>query len=121
MLADTFGIGREHARPARPPLSELNFNVDFLVDEPGYYLPPHTDHCAKLVSVLIYLPWNATDSQFGTAVYRTTPRAPVKRATCGEQKFTWEGYEEVKRITYEPNTLFAFSPCPVSWHGVPRR
>ena len=104
-----------------PGPEELEFGVDFLQDTDGFELPPHTDVCEKLLSALLYLPLDGTASdEHGTAMYEATQHAPLSAVPCGETNKVWTGYREVSRAPYRRNTLFAFTPCRSSWHGVPK-
>ena len=119
-------IQRRFPYGSAPPLDELlastTFGFDFLSDERGYQLAPHTDKCQKLLSLLLYLPepGPSSNEQFGTALYVPSDAAPLRDTRCGEQHFTFDGYAVAGRAPYRGNTAFAFVPCSSSWHGVPQ-
>ena len=104
-----------------PRAEDLEFGLDFLQDTGAFELPPHTDVCSKLLSAILYLPFDdLAPEDHGTAIYVATQDAPLAAASCGETRKRWAGYLEVKRAPYRRNTLFAFAPCRSSWHGVPK-
>ena len=104
-----------------PRAEDLEFGLDFLQDTGAFELPPHTDICSKLLSAILYLPFDdLAPEDHGTAIYVATQDAPLAAASCGETRKRWAGYLEVKRAPYRRNTLFAFAPCRSSWHGVPK-
>ena len=120
-----WAAGNRH-KPWPPDLQSVEMGVDFLQDMRGFSLPPHTDICEKLISILIYLPLEPVDNEtemarvreHGTVMYVPTAAAPRQESDCGETRKTFQGYTEVARAPYAPNSLFAFAPCRRSWHGV---
>jgi hypothetical protein len=128
--------------------ANLKMEMGLRRSAPGYALEPHTDMCAKLVSSVLMLPDDENSAEGlpgsprypraaatmrnrkyarledtpygdgGTAVYVPTIDARLNATSCGQTDQTFHGYREVKRAPYVHNTLFAFSTCATSWHGV---
>jgi len=84
-------------------------------DRTAYALGPHTDTPAKRVSLLFYLPEDATFRRFGTSLYR--PRDPQFRCATG-QHYEARYFERVATIEFVPNRLLAFARSDRSFHGV---
>lgn len=95
----------------------VNFHQDALIvqDYTRYSLGPHTDHPNKVVSLLFYLPPDASLAHLGTSMYRPKDR----NFTCvGGPHYKFELFDRVVTMPYLPNTLFAFLKTPHSFHGV---
>jgi len=89
--------------------------IRFIRDEEGYAIGPHTDAPNKVVSLLFYLPKEYGFSQYGTGVY--VPDDGKK--TCkGGPHHKFEGFTEVWRAPFVPNSCFGFFKTDNSWHGV---
>ena len=85
-------------------------------DFDGYAIKPHPDTRRKVLTVLIYMPEDASHPELGTAVYKISPMGV----------FHWKSYGLVKEKTapFVPNTGFAFvvihpahNLLHTSWHG----
>lgn len=72
-------------------------------DIAGYHIAPHTDTHWKGVTVLIYLPRDASTAHIGTVLHARTADGTLARAGKGQ---------------FLPNTGFAFAVGDESWHSV---
>ena len=89
--------------------------IRFIRDEEGYSIGPHTDAPHKVVSLLFYLPAEYGYSDHGTGIY--VPDDGVK--TCpGGPHYPFDGFSEVWRAPYVPNSCFGFWKTDNSWHAV---
>jgi hypothetical protein len=85
-------------------------------DEPGYALPPHTDHPRKMVTFLLYLSEpNAARPLPGTSVY--TPHEPGLRA-WDSIRAQRDDFTEVFRAEHVEGRFLAFAKSDITWHGV---
>lgn len=95
------------------------FRQDFLAvrDASGFALGPHTDTIKKLATMIFYLPqeYDTRTVTLGTSVY--VPRDPAFTSDGGKH-FPLPDFVRVKRVPYQPNTLFAFARTDNSFHGV---
>jgi hypothetical protein len=92
------------------------FNEALLVDDRvRYALGPHTDTPTKVITLLFYLPADASHPHLGTSIY--VPRDPSFRCAGGPH-YPFEQFERVVTMPYLPNTLFAFVKTDNSFHGV---
>ena len=94
---------------------KFSTEIRFIRDEEGYRIGPHTDAPNKVVSLLFYLPMDFSDSDCGTSLYvpddhqKTCPGGPHHKI---------DGFTEVWRAPFLPNSCFGFWKTPNSWHGV---
>lgn len=87
----------------------------FVRDSEGYAIGPHTDAPNKVVSLLFYLPRYDADRSIGTGIYVPTDH----QKTCkGGPHYPFEGFEEVWRAPFIPNSCFGFWKTSNSWHAV---
>jgi hypothetical protein len=81
-------------------------------DTEGYRIKPHPDGTNRIVTMLYYLPRDASHEDLGTSVY---VRQPWTKRILGE------GFKEVERFPFRPNSSCAFVvnrlPNKTSWHG----
>lgn len=92
------------------------FNEALLVDDrERYSLGPHSDAPTKVITVLFYLPADASRPHLGTSIY--VPREPGFRCPGGPH-YPFEQFERVLTMPYVPNTMFAFLKTDNSFHGV---
>jgi hypothetical protein len=84
-------------------------------DRTRYSLGPHTDSARKLVSVLFYLPADASLERHGTSMY--VPKDPGFTCAGGEHH-SFERFERVATMPFLPNSVFAFAKTPNAFHGV---
>jgi hypothetical protein len=85
-------------------------------DNQFYKIGPHTDAPWKVVSLLFYLPTDNSIQQYGTCIYQPT----IPGFTCpGGPHYPFEGFTEVDRAPFLPNSCFGFWKTDNSFHGVP--
>jgi hypothetical protein len=112
-LLDKFAPFVRERFGAEPPVF---YNESMLVDDRTQYsLGPHTDALNKLITLLFYLPADASRPHLGTSIY--APRDPAFRCPGGPH-YPFEMFERVVTMPYVPNTLFAFFKTDNSFHGV---
>ena len=84
-------------------------------DFTAYAIHPHTDSPHKLISLLFYLPRDASMRALGTTIFR--PIDPAKRCE-GSARHPFSEFRKVATMDYVPNALFAFLKTDFSFHGV---
>jgi hypothetical protein len=81
-------------------------------DTEGYRIKPHPDGTNRIVTMLYYLPRDASQRDLGTSVYI---RQPWTKRMFGKK------FKEVARFPFLPNSSCAFVvnrlPDKTSWHG----
>jgi len=93
----------------------FRWDLRFIRDAEGYSIGPHTDAPFKVVSLLFYLPRSFSNVEHGTGIY--VPDDHEK--TCpGGPHYPFEGFTEVWRAPFSPNSCFGFWKTPNSWHAV---
>ena len=103
------------ARFANPATVQFQQESLVIQDRTNYSLGPHTDAPRKVVSLLFYLPADASMPHLGTSMY--LPRNPS--FTCpGGPHYPGTGFQRLLTMPYVPNTLFGFLKTPNSFHGV---
>ena len=85
-------------------------------DRAGYKLGPHTDNVDRVLSLLFYLPRGRSLESEGTALY--VPNDPDFSCPGGPHH-DFDGFTQVKRIPFKPNSLVGFVSTDRSFHGVP--
>ena len=97
--------------------SSVQFYTEALViqDRTHYKLGPHTDSPAKALSLLFYLPADASMSHLGTSMY--LPKDPSFLCPGGPHH-EFKDFDRLLTVPYVPNTLFAFMKTPNAFHGV---
>lgn len=98
---DERGLSRIEAHP-RPTL---------IRDLSGYWLAPHPDSSAKIVTVQFYLPPDGSQRLLGTTLYRRRLLNP--RILIGLKNL----FEPVRQMEFLPNTGYLFPVGSRSWHG----
>lgn len=84
-------------------------------DVKGYKIGPHTDATHRVLSAIFFLPWGDGNPGLGTSIY--TPKD--KSFKCeGGPHYSFDKFDKVKTIPYEPNTMFVFLKTDNSFHGV---
>ena len=83
-------------------------------DRPGYWIEPHPDSPAKLVTVQFYLPAGSGQERLGTSLYRLRPW------DLGNLLAKRTPLVEFHRFPFLPGRGYAFSVGLISWHGVER-
>jgi len=92
------------------------YNEAMLVDDrTRYFLGPHSDTPAKVITLLFYLPADDARPHLGTSIY--VPRDPAMRCEGGPS-YPYDLFHRVLTMPYVPNTLFAFFKTDNSFHGV---
>lgn len=82
-------------------------------DLSGYWIAPHPDSRAKIVTVQFYLPRDTTQRALGTTLYRRrlfNPRILLSLSNL---------FEPVRSLDFLPNTGYMFPVGRHSWHGRP--
>jgi hypothetical protein len=80
-------------------------------DLTGYWIAPHPDTRAKIVTVQFYLARDLTQLELGTALYRRhlfNPRNLISLKNL---------FEKVKQLEFRPNSGYGFPVGRKSWHG----
>lgn len=98
------------------PSFKANTDLRLVMDSQGYKIGPHTDAPHKVLSFLFYLPTAYGMEDFGTRIY--LPKDPKQRCEGGPH-YEFDGFVEVAKMPYFPNSLFAFFKTNFGFHGVP--
>lgn len=85
-------------------------------DRTGYKLGPHTDAVDRVLSLLFYLPRDNSLESEGTALY--LPLDPNFKCPGGPH-YDFDGFIQVTRVPFKPNSLVGFVASEQSFHGVP--
>ncbi len=99
--ADERGLARIDAHP-RPTLVR---------DLSGYWIAPHPDTRAKIVTVQFYLARDDSQRALGTTLYRRRLLNPRVLLSLSNM------FEPVRRLEFLPNTGYLFPVGSRSWHG----
>lgn len=110
IFADQFPIRFPSGAPGH-----LSHEFRFIRDSEGYSIGPHTDTPRKLISLLFYLPEAGYDADCGTGIYVPEDH---KKSCAGGPHHPFDGFREVFRAPYVPNSCFGFWKTDVSWHAV---
>jgi hypothetical protein len=106
-----------YLRQRFPDLDQRGLSDEALIvrDYTKYSLGPHTDSPSKLLSLLFYLPADASMERLGTSIY--TPKQPG--FVCpGGPHHDFGLFRLMQTMPYVPNALFAFMKTDNSFHGV---
>ena len=98
---DRDGVGRIEAHP-RPSL---------IRDLSGYWIAPHPDTRAKIVTVQFYLARDRAQRELGTALYRRRLFNPRNLLSLKNM------FHKVRQMEFLPNSGYAFPVGRHSWHG----
>jgi hypothetical protein len=113
-------LERRFGEAARSPdFMETRLTAELMLDkhEPGYYLGPHTDHFAKVMAFVFYMPERAGLDHLGTALYE--PREAG--FTCpGVRHHDPAGFTLTETMPFRPNSAFVFVRDDTLFHGVER-
>ena len=114
-MVDKFG-NHVHTRFGEE-LRNCKFRADALVvrDHTNYKIGPHTDAPHRLLSLLFYCPDNDDLRHLGTSIY--VPRDRDFRCEGGPH-YKHSGFQRIRTMEYQPNSLFAFFKTDNSFHGV---
>jgi hypothetical protein len=93
----------------------LEVEARYVRDFTDYYIGPHTDTPAKLVSLLFYLPPDESLRDLGTSLY--APKDPKFRCP-GTRWYKFSRFRRITTMEFLPNSLFAFFKTENSFHGV---
>lgn len=94
---------------------KLGYDLRLIRDSQNYKIGPHTDSPSKVLSLLFYLPDDDAYRECGTSVF--VPEA--RYFTCpGGPHHSFEGFREVWRAPFLPNSCFGFWKTNNSFHGV---
>lgn len=95
--------------------TKIGYDLRLIRDSQNYKIGPHTDTPSKVLSLLFYLPDDDTYRECGTSVF--VPEA--RYFTCpGGPHHPFEGFREVWRAPFLPNSCFGFWKTNNSFHGV---
>lgn len=95
--------------------AKLGYDLRLIRDSQNYKIGPHTDTPSKVLSLLFYLPDDETYRECGTSVF--VPNNPDFRCPGGPHH-PFEGFREVWRAPFLPNSCFGFWKTNNSFHGV---
>lgn len=84
-------------------------------DRTNYAIGPHTDAPHRVISLLFYLPEDATFRRFGTSFYE--PLDPAFRCKGGPHH-SFKRFRRINTIEFVPNRLVAFPKSDRCFHGV---
>lgn len=90
-------FGKDHAKVGMYPIPVLTRDI------PGYRITPHTDTRWKGITVQFYLPRDKSATHIGTIFHDRLPDGSMPEAT---------------RMTFAPNTGYAFAVGDNTWHSV---
>ena len=95
----------------------LRFGSDtrLVRDFENYQIKPHTDTPLKAISLLFYLPEEASMEHLGTSVF--VPKDQSFRC-AGQGRHPFEQFEKVYTAPFLPNSMFGFFKTDYSFHGV---
>ncbi len=110
MMLERFGFVEPAEEPGRLSL--------ILRDHPGYALGPHTDVTSKVVTMVMYTPWqkpsNLEEATLGTSIYAPKGVAPP----AGGRHYPFDLFRRVFTVPYRANTALLFLRGERSFHGV---
>lgn len=86
-------------------------------DRTNYEIGPHTDAPHRVVSLLFYLPEDATFRRFGTSFY--APNDPAVRCAGGPH-YEFAAFHRCATVEFLPNRLVMFPKSDRCFHGVER-
>ena len=114
-LARRFGIPGQQV-----PAIEAYPKTGYFCDHSGYQISPHRDVARKIVTMQVYLPRDHSQETMGTSLYE---RGFVGRLQYEFRKLglgSRDGFKEVRRFPFVPNSAYAFVVGKRSWHGRPQ-
>ena len=86
------------------PLAEGRLRIEYCQDVDGFWLEPHVDISAKLMTLLVYVSDDPRLADAGTDVYDASPE-----------------HRPLARAPYKRNDGLLFVPGVDTWHGFTRR
>ncbi|MCA0899609.1 hypothetical protein [Microbulbifer agarilyticus] len=102
------------------PAIEAYPKTGYFCDHSGYQISPHRDVARKIVTMQVYLPRDNSQETMGTSLYE---RGFVGRLQYEFRKLglgSKDGFKEVRRFPFVPNSAYAFVVGKHSWHGRPQ-
>ncbi len=111
-LLDKF---RDIIEPRLTPGTTIVADALIVSDRTDYAIGPHTDSPRRLVSLLFYLPEDATLSGFGTSLYK--PRVEGFTSEGGPH-LAVDDFTRVRTVEFLPNRLIMFPKTNRCFHGV---
>jgi len=87
-------------------------------DRTNYAIGPHTDAPHRVVSLLFYLPEDATFSRFGTSFY--APLDAAFRSRGDRPHHSFKQFRRSHTVEFVPNRLVLFPKSDRCFHGVER-
>jgi len=84
-------------------------------DHTDHAMGPHTDHPRKLVTLLFYLPRDASQQHLGTSIY--VPKDRTLKCS-GLAHHSFDEFDRVRTFPFVPNALVMFAKTDNSFHGV---
>jgi hypothetical protein len=99
------------------PFEQTAGDALIVSDRTSYAIGPHTDNPRRVVSLLFYLPEDATFRRFGTSFY--APCDPAFRCPGGSHH-EFKDFVRVRTIEFVPNRLVVFPKSDRCFHGVER-
>ncbi len=96
-------------------LEETAGDALIVSDRTDYAIGPHTDAPHRVVSLLFYLPEDATFRRFGTSFY--APLDPALRCRGGPHH-PFKLFRRMATVDFVPNRLVAFPKSDRCFHGV---
>lgn len=100
---------------ALPQDMQMGYDLRLIRDSQNYKIGPHTDNKSKVLSLLFYLPEDAMYRECGTSIF--VPNDPDFRCGGGPH-YKFDGFREVWRAPFLPNSCFGFWKTNNSFHGV---
>jgi hypothetical protein len=97
------------------PAEETFGDALIVSDRTHYEIGPHTDNAKRVVSLLFYLPEDATFRRYGTSLY--SPRDPAFRCRGGPHH-SFDLFTLRKTVEFVPNRLVVFPKSDRCFHGV---
>eukprot|EP00238_Polyblepharides_amylifera_P015086 CAMPEP_0196583924 /NCGR_PEP_ID=MMETSP1081-20130531/45222_1 /TAXON_ID=36882 /ORGANISM="Pyramimonas amylifera, Strain CCMP720" /LENGTH=270 /DNA_ID=CAMNT_0041904963 /DNA_START=411 /DNA_END=1223 /DNA_ORIENTATION=+ len=101
--------------------NHFHYRMDMTRDGKDYFINPHTDSVAKVVTILYYLPVDSSHPELGTVAFKSKSglkddgRGMTYTNEMGDFK---KEFDPIVQGAFIPNTVFAFAPCTSAWHGV---
>lgn len=97
----------------------LNYSLSLQLvrDYQNYQIKIHTDSSSRQITSLIYFPSPESDKNDGTIFF--TNLIKNQKVKDSKEKFDFnDGFEEIKKFEYLPNTSIDFQVSKNSWYGV---
>ena len=89
--------------------------AELVKDRQNYSIGPHTDHPERAITMLFYLPNDASMLHLGTSIYK--PKIEGFRCRFGKHH-QFEDFVKIKTLPFLPNSVFGFVRSDESFHGL---